>query len=297
MALLNLLFLVCAFISFLDKAALTTPEEPKEKLDQWKLCTVTQVEELKCLLRVIPVGIASTCTAAMSAQMNTLFQVQALEMNMQVTQWLTIPAASIHLFSITGSILTGFVYNVGGARLLGWLLNPLKKGFAHQATSLQVQGTSIFIGIVVMVISALVEAYRLQAIEEGHTLSVLWLIPQTFLVGVSTNFVYAGSMNFFYTEVSDGMRTVSSAVSLLFLGGGYYLSSIFVTIVNDITTRDGSAGWIPSDLNSGHVDYFYWFLASFLTLVLGLFLVYSHFYIYREPPKDQLLQSSDALLH
>ena len=276
---------------------MTTSEEPKEKSDPWKLCTVTQVEELKCLLRVIPVGIASTCTAAMAAQMNTLFQVQASEMNMQVTQWLTIPAASIHLFSITGSILTGFVYNSGGARLLGWLLNPSKKGFVHQATSLQIQGTSIFVGIVVMVISALVEAYRLRAVEEGYTLSVLWLMPQTFLVGVSTNFVYAGSMDFFYTEVSDGMRTVSSAVSLLFLGGGNYLSSIFVAIVTDITTRDGSAGWIPSDLNSGHVDYFYWFLASFLTLVLGLFLVYSHFYIYREPPKNQLLESSNGLLH
>ena len=245
---------------------------------------------------VIPDDITSTCMIAMAAQMNTLFQVQAAAMNMQVTQWLTIPAASIHLFSITGSILTGFVYNAGGSRLLGWFLNLSKKGFVHQPTSLQIQGTSIFVGIVLMVISAIVEAYRLRAAQEGHTLSVLWLMPQTFLVGVAINFIYAGSMDFFYTEVSDGMRTVSSAVSLLFLGAGNYLSSIFVTIVNDITTRDGSAGWIPSDLNSGHVDYFYWFLASFLTLVLGLFLVYSHFYTYREPPKDQLLRSSNALL-
>ena len=226
---------------------------------------------------VIPDDITSTCMIAMAAQMNTLFQVQAAAMNMQVTQWLTIPAASIHLFSISGSILTGFVYNAGGARLLGWFLNPSKKGFVHQPTSLQIQGTSIFVGIVLMVISALVEAYRLRAVEEGHTLSVLWLIPQTFLVGVSTNFVYAGSMDFFYTEVSDGMRTVSSAVSLLFLGGGYYLSSTLITIVTDITTRDGSTGWIPSDFNAGHVDYFYWFLASFLTLVLVFFLVYSNF--------------------
>ena len=209
-------FVVCAFVSFLDRAALTTSEEPEEKSDPWKLCTVTQVEELKCLLRVIPVGIASTCMASVSTQMNTLFQVQAAAMNMQVTQWLTIPAASIHLFSITGSILTGFVYNAGGARLLGWFLNLSKKGFVHQPTSLQIQGTSIFVGIVLMVISALVEAYRLRAAQEGHTLSVLWLMPQTFLVGVAINFIYAGSMDFFYTEVSDEMKMVSGAVSYFF---------------------------------------------------------------------------------
>ena len=122
---------------------------------------------------VIPDDITSTCMIAMAAQMNTLFQVQASTMNMQVTQWLTIPAASIHLFSITGSILTGFVYNMGGTRLLGWFLNLSKKGFVHQAMSLQMKGTSIFVGIVVMVISALVEAYHVRAVQEGHTLSVL----------------------------------------------------------------------------------------------------------------------------
>ena len=67
-----------------------------------------------------------------------------------------------------------------------------------------------------MVISTLVEAYRLWAVQEGHTLSVLWLMPQTFLVGVMTNFTYAGSMYFFYTEVSDEMKMVSGAVSYFF---------------------------------------------------------------------------------
>ena len=107
MALLSLLFspfVVCAFVSFLHKATLTTSEKPKDKSDPWTLCTVTQVEELKCLLRVIPVGIASTCMASVSTQMNTLFQVQAVAMNMQVTQWLIIPAASNCLFLISDSI-------------------------------------------------------------------------------------------------------------------------------------------------------------------------------------------------
>lgn len=305
---------------FLDRAALvSTPRggggdgrSPAAADDPWRLCTVTQVEELKCLLRVIPAGVASTCIAAMAAQMNTLFEVQAAAMNTQVTGWLAIPPASIHLFSIAGSIATGAAYNAGGARLLGRCLGPCsgrrrRQGLPqppfspitpsphrrhhqqqyqqhhhhhHQASSLQVQGTSIFLGIVTMAAAAAVEAARLRAAAAGRTLSVLFLVPQTFLVGVCTNLMYAGSLNFFYTEVSDGMRTVSGAVSLLFLGAGNYLSSVLVAAVAEVT------GWIPSDIDDGHVDYFYGLLAAILAAALALFLVYAHFYTYRDVPES-----------
>lgn len=271
-------------LSFLDKAAALSATERTNhhQTSPWRLCTVTQVEEVKCLLRVIPVGIASTCIAAISAQINTLFEEQAVAMNTQVATWLVIPPASIHLFSIGGMILTGIVNNAGGARLLGWCLGARKGRVTHIATSLQIQGVAIVVGIIAMVIAALVEAHRLNVAHGGALLSVLWLIPQTFLLGVCTNLVYAGSLDFFYNEVSDGMRTVSSSISLLFLGGGNYLSSIFITLVTDITAQGGHSGWIPSDLNDGHVDYFYWFLASFLTFTFGIYLVYAHFYTYRD---------------
>ena len=47
---------------------------------------------------------------------------------------------------------------------------------------------------------------------------------------------------------------------------GNYVSSMLVTIVMDITKRENSPGWIPGNLNRGHMDRFY-FLLAFLTAI------------------------------
>ncbi|KAI5065443.1 hypothetical protein GOP47_0020138 [Adiantum capillus-veneris] len=73
-----------SFLSFLDKAAIPIPAEQKDDVSAWRLCTVTQVEEVKCLIRILPVGVTSTCIAVVGAQLSTLFVEQASAMNMQV---------------------------------------------------------------------------------------------------------------------------------------------------------------------------------------------------------------------
>jgi len=66
------------------------------------------------------------------------------------------------------------------------------------------------------------------------------------------------------------MRTLCSALSHLSMAFGNYFSSIVVIVVMLITTRGGNVGWIPDNLNEGHLDYYFWLWAvlSLLNLVV-----------------------------
>jgi peptide/histidine transporter 3/4 len=78
-------------------------------------------------------------------------------------------------------------------------------------------------------------------------------------------------MEFFYGQAPDAMRSLCSALSLTTNALGSYVSTLLVTIVTKVTTRNGSLGWIPDNMNRGHLDYFYWLL-TFLSMIN--FIVY-----------------------
>ncbi|KAJ6968816.1 Proton-dependent oligopeptide transporter family [Populus alba x Populus x berolinensis] len=87
-------------------------------------------------------------------------------------------------------------------------------------------------------------------------------------------FTFIGQLQFFYDQAPDAMRSLCSALSLTTVALGNYLSTLLVTIVTKITTRGGKLGWIPDNMNRGHLDYFYWLLAilSFLNFILYLWI-------------------------
>ncbi|KAK8582275.1 hypothetical protein V6N12_072464 [Hibiscus sabdariffa] len=60
-----------------------------------------------------------------------------------------------------------------------------------------------------------------------------------------------------------------------------YLSSLLVTIVSNVTARNGKPGWIPDNLNYGHVDYFFWLLAALSVLNLGVYVWIAKWYTYK----------------
>jgi peptide/histidine transporter 3/4 len=66
------------------------------------------------------------------------------------------------------------------------------------------------------------------------------------------------------------MRSLCSAFALVTVSLGDYVSSFILTLVSYITTRGGDPGWIPDNLNEGHLDRFFWLIAgiSFVNLVV-----------------------------
>ena len=62
-------------------------------------------------------------------------------------------------------------------------------------------------------------------------------------------------------------------MALLTTALGNYLSSFILTVVTYVTTMGGKTGWIPDNLNEGHLDYFFWLLAglSFVNLLVYVY--------------------------
>ncbi|KAF8398839.1 hypothetical protein HHK36_014702 [Tetracentron sinense] len=260
----------------LDKAAVVSDLEVKNGNfpNAWRLCTVTQVEELKILIRMFPIWATGIVFSAVNAQM-PMFVEQGMVMNTTVGSF-TIPLASLLTFDIISVIVGVLIYDR--------FLVPIARKFTGKErgfSELQRMGIGLFISILSMVAAALVETKRLEVARALHLvdhkvavpISILWQIPQYFLLGTSEIFTSIGQVEFFYDQSPDAMRSLCSALLLLTTALGSYLSSFILTIVTSITTKGGKPGWISDNLNEGHLDYFFWLLASlsFLNLLVYIF--------------------------
>lgn len=246
---------------FLDKAAVLSATEMKTEdfSNSWRLCTVTQVEELKVLIRMIPIWATAIIFSSVYEQMSTTFIEQGMVMDRRIGSF-TIPAASLSTFSIISIIFWVPFYDK--------ILVPIARKFSGKPkgfTELQRMGIGQVISILCMLAAGMVEIRRLAAPQRSSS-SIFWQIPQYFLMGAAEIFFYIGKMEFFYDESPDAMRSLCTAFSLLTSSLGSYLNSLVLTIVTAITTAGGRPGWIPDNLDNGQL-YNYFFLWAVLSLL------------------------------
>ncbi|XP_014518893.1 protein NRT1/ PTR FAMILY 8.2 [Vigna radiata var. radiata] len=271
----------------LDKAAVIgESDKVGASANPWRLCTVTQVEELKSILRLLPVWATGIIFSTVYGQMSTLFVLQGQTMNTHVgNSGFKIPPASLSIFDTLSVIFWVPVYD----RIIVPVARKLT-GHQNGLTQLQRMGVGLFISIFSMVAAAILELIRLKMVRrhnyyelEEIPMTIFWQVPQYFVIGCAEVFYFIGQLEFFYEQAPDAMRSFCSALSLLTVAFGQYLSSLLVTIVTKISTKNGSPGWIPDNLNFGHIDYFYWLLALLSLLNLIAFLIVSMFYTYKRP--------------
>jgi solute carrier family 15 (peptide/histidine transporter), member 3/4 len=151
-------------------------------------------------------------------------------------------------------------------------------------------GIGLVISISAMIAAGILEIVRLHIIHRNNLydskdfvpMSIFWQIPQYFLIGAAEVFTFIGQLEFFYDQAPDAMRSMCSALSLTTNALGNYLSTLLVTIVTDITTRNGKLGWIPDNLNRGHLDYFYWLLAILSLINFLVYLLIANWYTYKK---------------
>ena len=58
------------------------------------------------------------------------------------------------------------------------------------------------------------------------------------------------------------------------------MSSLLVSIVMKISSHDEMPGWIPRNLNKGHLDIFYFLLAALTTADFVVYIVCARWYQY-----------------
>ncbi|KAL8053471.1 hypothetical protein ABFX02_05G073900 [Erythranthe guttata] len=266
---------------FLDRAAYLTTQDMEQlkqnEYNPWRLCPVSQVEEVKCIARLLPIWLCTIIYSVVFTQMASLFVEQGDAMNTKISNF-RIPAASMSSFDIISVAFFIFLFR----RVLDPLVRRVRgKGL----TELQRMGIGLVIAIIAMISAGIVECYRLKYAQKdckhcqgSSSLSIFWQVPQYALIGASEVFMYVGQLEFFNAQAPDGLKSFGSALCMTSISLGNYVSSLLVSIVMKISTVDNMPGWIPGNLNKGHLDRFYFLLAGLTAIDLVIYIACATWY-------------------
>ncbi|CAN4097767.1 unnamed protein product [Withania somnifera] len=272
---------------FLDKAAIKDSDSEFSGtaiLNNWNLATLTDVEEVKLVIRMLPTWGTTIMFWTVYAQMTTFSVSQATTMDCHIGKSFEIPPASLTAFFV-GSIMLVIVFydRIIVPLCARYLNNP------HGFTPLQRIAIGLVMSIFAMIAAALTEIKRLN-VAQSHGLtnnpnaaipmSVFWLVPQFLLVGGGEALTYIGQLDFFLRECPKGMKTMSTGLFISTISLGFFFSSILVSIVDKVTAK--TRPWLADNLNQGKLSHFYWLLAILSTLNMMLFFYCAKRYVYKE---------------
>ncbi|KAJ9677339.1 hypothetical protein PVL29_022362 [Vitis rotundifolia] len=247
-------------------------------------CTVKQVEEVKIVLRILPIFACTIMLNCCLAQLSTFSVQQAATMNTKLGS-LKVPPASLPIFPVLFIMILAPTYNhiiIPFARRI----TKTEMGITH----LQRIGAGLILSIVAMAVAAFVEIKRKRvAVESGlvHSseplpITFLWVAVQYLFLGSADLFTLAGLMEFFFTEAPKSMRSLATALSWASLAMGYYLSSVLVSIVNSVTSAYSHHAWLfGNNLNHYHLEKFYWLMCGLSGLNFLHYLLWASRYKYR----------------
>ncbi|VAI33273.1 hypothetical protein VPH35_090617 [Triticum aestivum] len=276
---------------FLDKAAVETADDKARPASPWRLCTVTQVEELKCVLRLLPVWACGIIFAAAYTQMSTTFILQGDTLDPRVGSF-RVPAAVLTVFGYLSVMLWVPLYDRAIVPLARRLTGH-HRGF----TQLTRMGIGFVVLTVAMLAAGTLEAARRRVFArhgmhvigadgaEYVPMSIFWQVPQYVVLGAAEVFTFIGQMEFFYDQAPDAMRSVCSGLCTAAFALGNYASSALVSVVVRATARGGRPGWISDDINEGHLEYFFWLLAMLCIGNFGAYLLVARWYNYKKTAK------------
>ncbi|OMO98243.1 Proton-dependent oligopeptide transporter family [Corchorus capsularis] len=265
-------------LRFLDKAAVKTgPNSP------WMLCPVTQVEETKQMVKMIPILIATFIPSTMVSQVGTLFIKQGTTLDRRMGPHFEIPPACLTVFVTIFMLISIVIYDryfVPAVRR--YTKNP------RGITLLQRMGIGLVLHIIIMIIASVTERKRLSVVREHHKLgktdvlplTIFILLPQYGLMGVADSLVEVAKLEFFYDQAPEGMKSLGTSYFTSSIGIGHFLGSFILTTVSDMTKRNGHRGWILDNLNISHLDNYFAFLAALGFFNFIFFLVVAKFFVY-----------------
>ncbi|CAA7046160.1 unnamed protein product [Microthlaspi erraticum] len=273
---------------FLDKATIIDEIDnntSNKSRNPWRLCSVNQVEEVKLILRLIPIWISLIMFCATLTQLNTFFLKQGSMMNRTIGDHFTIPPAAFQsIVGVTILILIPLYDRV--------FVPAARKITNHHSgiTSLQRIGVGLFIATFNMILCGLVEAKRLQVARDHGLIdspkqvvpmSSLWLLPQYILVGIGDVFTIVGMQELFYDQMPEAMRSIGAAIFISVVGVGSFVSTGIISAVQTISKSHGEE-WLVNNLNRAHLDYYYWVIASLNAVSLCFYLFIANRFVYKK---------------
>ncbi|CAN6443437.1 unnamed protein product [Victoria cruziana] len=280
----------------LDRAAIVTEGDFKEggKPKPWRLSTVHRVEELKSIIRTLPIWASTILLVTASSHQNTFSIQQARTMDRQLFGSLKIPPATMNIFATISLLVTLALYDHVVVPLWQkYSAKPVKWSYFRR------MGIGMAISTLSTFVAGFIEIKRKAAAEHAGILnqprstipiSVFWLIPQYSLHGVSEAFTHVGHLQFLYDQSPESMRSFGIALFWIAISLGNYSSTLIVTLVHKYTGKEHN--WLPNhNLNNGKLEYYYWLITILQIVNLGYYIVCTLFYTYKplvlETPENQ----------
>ncbi|CAI9757608.1 unnamed protein product [Fraxinus pennsylvanica] len=272
-------------LRFLNKACvIKNPEDISSSgvvSNRWNLCTIEQVEELKALIRVIPIW-STGIMVSINISQSSFPLLQASSMDRHITSSFEIPAGSFGMFTIITITIWVVLYD----RVIIPLASKIIGKKVHLGVKLRM-GIGIFFSCMAMVVSGIVEhVRRSKAMEQGLSnnphavvnMSAMWLIPQNILSGLAEAFNAIGQTEFYYSEFPKSMSSIASSLFGVGMAIANLLASVILSFVDNLTRSQRKESWVSSNINKGHYEYYYWLLAIMTFINLIYFLVCSWAY-------------------
>lgn len=279
-----------------DKAAIVTDAEATSlnPPNLWRLATVHRVEELKSIVRMLPIWAAGILHVTSSSHQHSFTIQQARTMDRHLSPSFQIPPASLSIFSVL-TVLIGIV-------LYERFFVPLARRFTRNPsgiTSLQRMGIGFMVNILATIVASFVEIKR-KAIAANHNLldkpraiipiSVFWLVPQFALHGVAEVFMSVGHLEFLYDQSPESMRSTAAALYWIAIAIGNYLGTLLVTLVHKYTGH--SRNWLPDrNLNRGRLEYYYWLVSGIQVVNLTYYVTCA--WLYTHKPVEEVGDSME----
>ena len=247
-----------------------------------------QVEQVKCVMRVIPIWVSASVYYIVLVQQQTYAVFQALQFDRRLGNTnFDIPAASYTVFNMLALTIWIPIYDR--------IIVPILRRFTGKEggiTVLQKMGVGMVLAIITMLVSAVIEERRRTlaltkpvGIDPRRgaisSLSGMWLVPQLSLVGISEAFTVIAGVEFYYKQFPENMRSIGASFLYVGLAVSNYLSSFLVSVVHRTTSGAATGQWLPQDLNKGRLDYFYYLIAAIEVVNFGYFIMCAKWYKYK----------------
>ncbi|KAL0548105.1 hypothetical protein IC582_012550 [Cucumis melo] len=249
-------------LRFLNKAAIR-----RDSGGPWRLCSVTEVEvteveETKQMLRMIPILICTFIPNTIMAQTHTLFIKQGTTLDRSIDSHFKIPPDSLNVFVTISMLFSILIYD----RIFVKIMQRVTKSKGNHNWHQEWKSTD----------------FDVAARENGSSpqeqkvlpLTIFTLLPRFILTGFAEAFIQVAVLDFFYDQAPENMKSLGTSYAMTSLGIGNFLSSLIVSKVSEITKRQGKE-WILNNLNASHLDYFYALLAVMSAVNFFLFLLIS----------------------
>ncbi|KAK3228820.1 hypothetical protein Dsin_000701 [Dipteronia sinensis] len=277
-------------LRFIDKAMIIDNIDYSSKTrNPWRLCSLNQVEEVKLVVRLIPIWLGCLMFSAILVQLHTFYTKQGSTMIRSIGPNFQIPPASLQSLVGLMILVTVPIYDR--------IFVPLARKFTgcpSGITMLQRIGIGLFLSIINMGVAGLIEGKRVKTASEHGLMdspkaivpmSVWWLIPQYLISATSDVFTVVGLQELFYDQMPEAMRSMGAAAYISIIGVGSFLNSALISIVQAITAKNGDI-WLGDNLNRAHLDRFYYLLAGLSAVNFCVYLWIANGFVYKKVLED-----------